>query len=183
MRTLSARERRLVAILLLIALLALVQLAVIGPIVSGFTSRAERREALLLTYQRNARIIANIPRLRRQAERQRATVGRVTLPAGAAEPGGEMLKERLQHAVEGVGGEFRGAEDVTAPAGWVRASVGTRLTASQLNKLLASLENSQPYLIINSLLVTADEALIAKGPSQLDVQLEATIPLRATATR
>lgn len=183
MRALSLRERRLVAVLLLIAALACIHLLVIHPILSGFAARAEKREALMLAYQRNARIIAGVPRLRREAERQQATLARFTLAAPNAESGGELLKERLQHAVEAAGGEFRGAEDKTAPSGWVRASAGTRLNAGQLAQLLVSLENGQPYLVINSLLVTADEALITRGPSQLDVQIEATLPLRAAAAR
>jgi general secretion pathway protein M len=183
MRALSRRERRLIAMLLLVALVALVQLAIIGPIIGGFSARAERREALRLTYQHNAGTIAGIPRLRRLAERQQGLVDAFTLAAPSSEAGGELLKERLQAAVEKAGGEFRGSEGIVAPRVWAGARVNARLSQPQLVALIAALENARPYLVVSALLVTADEALLVRGPSQLDVQIEATIPLRAAATK
>ncbi len=72
MTSLSDRERRLVAILILIALIALGWLAIVSPILSGFEARAAERERLTLVQASNERLIDNVARLRRTAEAQRA---------------------------------------------------------------------------------------------------------------
>ncbi|MFK9781021.1 hypothetical protein ACJEM9_24915, partial [Escherichia coli] len=74
MRALSPREARLVAVLILIALIALVQGLVIGPIISGFAARSAERADLTLRYAANDRMIAAIPRLRRQAQARNAAL-------------------------------------------------------------------------------------------------------------
>lgn len=183
MRALSAREQRLVALLLLVVAAALVQLVVIGPIVSGFTSRAERRAMLQLRYQANQRVIGAIPRLRREAERQRAATDRFTLRAADAGTADEALRERLQHAVEAAGGEFRGSESIAVTPGWAGARLTARLSAPQTMALIAMLENQTPYLIARALVVSADDALVTGHASPLDVQLEVSVPLRLARAR
>ena len=81
MTNLSDRERRLVAILILIALIALGWLAVAAPILSGFETRAAERERLALVQASNQRLIDNVAQLRRQAEAQRADRARFHLIA------------------------------------------------------------------------------------------------------
>jgi len=183
MRQLSPREARLVAVLILVALITFVSLLVIHPIVSGFSERSERRELLLARYAANDRTIAAIPRLRRRAEAQRETVDRFTLSAADAGSGAEVLRDRLQNAVTAVDGDFRGGEDVPVSAGWVGARVNTRLTSAQLGALLANLQNAQPYLIVNSLVIGSDDTLVTGAAATLDVQIEASIPLRLSAAR
>jgi general secretion pathway protein M len=183
MRTLNLRERKLVAVLILLALIGLCYLLIVAPIVSGFATRAELREQLALRYAHNQRNIAGIPRLRRQAERQRGAISAFVVEARSAEAGRERIKERLQSAIGRTGGELREARDAEGRPGWARVGVSARLTLPQLTRLLAELQNQPPYLVIESLTVGADDALVTGQSSLMDVELDVSIPLRPTSAR
>jgi general secretion pathway protein M len=183
MRPLSRREARLIALLILVALIALLDLMVVAPIVSGFTDRAEQRELLLARYSANDRTIAAIPRLRRRAEAQGHALARFTLAAADSAGAAQNLRDRLQNAVTAIGGDFRGSADAPAAPGWASAHVDARLTQPQLAALLTNLENSPPFLIVNSLSVSADDALVTGTASTLDVQIEASVPVHLSAAR
>lgn len=183
MRTMSKRERRLLAGALLIGTIALAWLIVVAPIVNGFADRADRRAQLRMTYAHQQRTIASVPRLRRQAERQRAAIGDFALPTASLDAGRERLRDRLLQTVEGVGGDFRESVDAEGRPGWARVQASARLSLSQLTFLLDRLQNEPPYLIIDSLTIAADEAVVTGKPSALDIQLEASIPLRPAAAR
>ena len=100
MKTLSRRERRLIALALLAAMVGLAWLALVRPIASGFAERQARREQLAADHARNQRIVASIPQLRRMAERRRA-LGRLhAIAAPDAEQGSELLRERLEASVD-----------------------------------------------------------------------------------
>ncbi len=183
MRALSPRESRLVAVMILIALFVAVQWLVIGPVVAGFTGRAAERTDLALRYAANDRMIAAIPRLRRQAEsRQRALAG-FALRAPDQATATEQLRERLQAQVAAVGGDFRGAEDLPAAEGTAACRIRARLSSEQLFRLLALAQNARPALVIPSLVVGADDALIVAHAVTLDVQLDASIPVLAAPAR
>lgn len=183
MRPVSARERRLVALLLLVALVALVWLCLIAPILDGFSARAARREELALLAVHNQRTIAAIPRLRRGAEAQAAAVRNFVADARTAEAGREQLKERLQRAIERTGGEFRDVADAEGQPGWARARVSARLTLPQLTATLAILQDSPPWLVIETLSVGANDALVTGTSSAMDIDIEASLPLRPAAAR
>ena len=85
MSGLSDRERRLIAVLILVALIAFGWLAVLSPIISGFETRAAERERLALVQASNQRLIDNIARLRRQAEAQKADSARFHIIAPTPE--------------------------------------------------------------------------------------------------
>lgn len=183
MKTLSRRERRLIALALLAATAALAWLALVRPIASGFAERQARREQLAADHARNQRLVASIPQLRRMAERRRA-VGRLhAIAAPDAEQGAELLRERLEASVDATGAQLRGSETVEAPAGWVRARVSAAMPESALLQWLARLSSTPPYLSLESLTIgTAPGG--ARSPSeQLDVTLEATLPLAHTNAR
>ncbi|TGX48708.1 hypothetical protein E5A73_20600 [Sphingomonas gei] len=183
MRPTSARERRLIALLILTALVAALYFLVVAPIVAGFESRADRLDRLALTYTRNLRTIAAIPRLRRHAESQRAAAASFAAAVPNAEAGREWLRDRLQRAVEGAGGEFREGDDVEASPGWVRASAEARMTLTQLIAALAHLQNQPPWLIVETVSVTGGNAIAPGQSPVLEVEIEATIPLRPAAAR
>ena len=95
MRPLSARERRLVAIGILLAALALVYFVVIGPFIGGFIDRADQKKTLAQTYERNQRAMALIPMWRKAAETQRRGAQRFVLSANSEQLAIEALKEKI----------------------------------------------------------------------------------------
>lgn len=178
MRPTTPREKRLVAVGLLVLAIALVWLLIVAPIVAGFSERAERRERLLLEYQHNTRSIAAIPRLRRQAERQSEALGRFTLAAPNPTVATQLLRERIERVVTEAGGEFLAGEDADAPAGWVSVRANSRLTLDQLSRALARLQDEPPWLVIDALDISADQALVNGRLNPMEVSFEAQVPTR-----
>lgn len=183
MRSLSARERKAVAILLLLAVLAAAQTLIVGPFLAGFAERAERRIRLTEQFQANQRLIASIPRLRRAAERQQADLHSFTLASRNEATAATMLQDRLLKAVDVVGGELRSNEEASIGNGSAGARVSAQLDLAQLSKLLAIVQDTPPYLSIDALSINADQALISRKLEPMDVALEVSIPLRPAAPR
>ncbi|TNE30087.1 type II secretion system protein GspM [Sphingobium sp. CFD-2] len=183
MRPVSPRERRLVALLILVGLIALVWFLIVAPIAAGFSARAEKRNELNLLYLHNQRTIAAVPRLRRQAEEARRRIDTYVIAAPNIEQGREALKQRLQRVVERSGGEVRALGDAEGDAGWARASISARMTLPQLVATLDQLQNTPPWLVVETLSVEANDALVTGQSSIMDVQIEAAIPFRAAAAR
>lgn len=182
-RATSPRERRLMALLILTGLVALAYLGVVAPIMAGFAARAERRDQLTLRYVHNLRTIGSIPRLRRQAEERRRAIGSFVIEARGVEAGREQLKERLRRAIERAGAEFREAGDGEGRPGWVRARASARMTLRQLTATLDQLQNGPPWLVVETLSVGANDALVNGQLSTMDVQIEVSIPLRPASAR
>lgn len=176
MTELSNRERRLVALLILIALVAFVFVAVIAPYRDAFAERALERDRLTQQLNSGQRLIAATPTLRRRAEVQRAELRRFVLSAPNRERAAVMLQDRTQSAVDALGGELRTLNERPAPADMVGVRLSARLTLDQLTRLLALVQNQQPYLIVDALTISADEALINGKLNPLDVTLELSVP-------
>lgn len=183
MRTVSPRESRLIAVLVLIALVAVAQALIVGPLVAGFAARAAERTELATRYAANDRMIAAIPRLRRQAETRTRAMQAFALHASDPAQATELLRDRLQAQITAVGGDFRGSEDLTAPAGSAACRIRARLSSEQLARLLVLAQNARPALVVSSLVVGADDALVAARAATLDVQLDVSIPVLAAAAR
>lgn len=178
MNGLSMRERRLVAILILVALITLGWLLILSPILSGFEARAAERERLALVQASNQRLIDNVALLRRQAEAQRADMGRFHLIAPTPEAAAEQLKDRVSTLVSAVGGEVRALQDVEAAEGRIALRIEARLAEAQLPRLLERLQNSEPLLVVRTLSVSAPGAagadLSALSSRNLDIRLDVT---------
>lgn len=176
MNTLSDRERRLVAILVLVALITLGWLAVVSPILSGFEARAAERERLALVQASNQRLIDNVARLRRQAEAQRVDMARYHVIAANPEAAAETLKDRIAALIGEAGGEVRALQDVEAEAGRIALRIEARLSDDQLVRLLERLQNAEPLLVVRTLSVSAAVApgAAASAPSsrKLDIRLD-----------
>lgn len=172
MTGLSLRERRLIAVALLLAVLALLLYAVILPIVDGFAARAEARTELLETFARDERAVVQIASTRRAAEAQRGDAARFHLAGASAAVAADLLKERLAAAVTATGGDLRAIEDVAAQPGYIQVRTDARLTPAQLTQLLAGVQRGEPLLIIEDLAVTADDALQTGQSGPMDVRLE-----------
>lgn len=178
MTNLSDRERRLVAILILIALITLVWLAIVSPILAGFESRAAERERLALVQASNQRLIDNVALLRRQAEMQKADMARFHVIAPTPEAASEQLKDRVSALIGEADGEVRALQDVEAESGRIALRIEVRLGEAQLPRLLERLQNAEPLLVLRTLSVSAPGSLGAdpSAPSSrnLDIRLDVT---------
>lgn len=183
MRPMSPRESRLVAVLVLVAVLALVEAAVVQPIVDGFATRAQTRRDLATQYLANDRVIAAIPRLARAARAAQAHAADDALPAPDAATAGEALRARMEAAIAAAGGDMRGGDDVPAPAGSVAIRIAARLSGEQLGAALARLQNAAPYPIITGVEVSAGDALVTGHAATMDVSIDAQIPWRPAPAR
>ncbi len=177
MRTLSQRERKLLALLILCIVASLVWVVIVGPLVSGFSERSARRSLLTQQYQTNQRIIGSIPRLRRQAERQSDELRSFVISAPSRAEAGVILQDRLQRTIENAGGEVRAVEDASGPDGQVRVRGSARMTLEQLTMMLARLQNEPPYLVVEALNVAADQAVISGRLETMEVGLEISVPV------
>jgi hypothetical protein len=180
MARLSTRERKLVALLLLVGALFAVWYGVLAPLIGGFVDRAAARQALIESYQRDARAVAQIPSIRRAAEAQRASAEKFVMPG--ANPG-DALRDRVAAAVVASGGALKTIEDVAGTPATVRVRADSQLTIPQLNALLAGLAQGTPLLVVDALSVAADEAFQTNRPGQMDVRLEISARIAAPKPR
>ncbi len=172
MNRLSSRERKLVAILILLTLVALVWLAIVSPILSGFTARAAEQDRLVARFSGNERLIASMSRLRAQAEVQKLDAARFHDAAPDLATASEQLQERLTNQIAQDGGELKSVQDVSDRPGWVRASADGRISLPQLLNLLDHLQNNAPLLVVNALSLSADRALQSGHLDLMEFHLE-----------
>ena len=175
-RPLSPRERKLIAVLILVAAIALVLTIVIGPVVAGFTERATRREALAQTFHANELRIASLGALQAEAERQTGEMRQRFIAAPDAAEASEALRERIESTVQELGGDIKASEAVPAEEGWARAAIDVRMSHAQFATLLARLNALKPALAVDAVTVIADDALTNYKSDLLDVRLEASAP-------
>lgn len=176
MRPLTPRERKLVALLMLVLAVSLVLTIVIGPITAGFTDRAARREALVQTFHANELRIGSLNALQAEAERQVGEVRTLFIAAHDAEEAGEALRARIEIAAQEIGGDVRTSEAVPTEEGWARAAIDVRMSHAQLAALLTRLNAMKPALAVETMTVIADDALTNTKSDLLNVRLEATAP-------
>jgi general secretion pathway protein M len=180
MRQLSARERRLVAIGILVALIALVWLGAISPVLGGFLDRQEERETLHAQYARNARIVSSIPLWKHQMMAQQRSLREYAIVAPAEQIAAAQLKQRLAQSVNGVGGLLSGSSILDSAAGTIKVRGEASLTMQQLYQLLRRLQSEQPYVVVEHLSVVADRALEAGHLAPMAVKLDVAASYRAT---
>ncbi len=170
--SLSTRERRLIALFVLIGMIAVIWLGIISPIAGGFTARSQDRLRLTQTFSANERLIASLPRLRAQAERLKFGDARFHMKVPKAGLAVEILKERMTEQIAAAGGQLKSVQDVPDRPGWVRAWAECRLSLPQLMGLLEKFQNDTPYLVIATLTVSADRATQSGKLDVLDVRIE-----------
>jgi len=177
MRKLSARESRLVAVLILVAVIALVALMVIGPIVDGFRDRAQKREQLAQQFLVNERRISSIDVLQREAVRQDDALHAMFLSAPDADEAGEGLREQIETAAQTAKVNIKATEAMQgAEDNWVRAALEVQVTDAQLMDLLARINAIKPGVVVDTVAVTAADALTNLEANTLDVRIEASAP-------
>ncbi len=185
MRALSLRERRLVALALLVTAILLVWLVLIGPLVGGFFDRAAERDQLRATIQRNERLMSALPVWRAAADAQRRSAARFAIFAPSEQLAVEALKERMQHLAADEGFTITGIEDLQAdaPSGMIRVRADMTLNLTQFCETLKRLESEGAYVVVDYLSISADRALVSGRASPMDVRLELTAAYRPTGAR
>jgi type II secretory pathway component PulM len=183
MTALSNRERRLVAIAILLGLVAVVWLGLISPILSGFAERSAERERLRGEFARNERLVAGIAPLRREIERQTLAKDDFHTPGDTVVAATEALKERLGVLVTAQGGEMRAVQDVSNRPGWAQVWIEARLTLPQLVGIMTKVQSQPPYLAVNALNISADRALQSGTLDLMDVRIEVSSPIIPTKPR
>lgn len=175
-KPMTARERRLVAILLLVAMCAFLWLGVVAPVMHGFAARADERARLAQSYANNVRLIDRIGALRATAEQQRMRARDYAIRAGQPDAAGEMLRKRLSDAITRSGGQLRLVQGTVAPAGWVRAVAQAQMSHTQLIALLDTLGTTPPYIVFETLDIAADRAVVSGTLDLMDVKIEISAP-------
>lgn len=185
MRPLTARERRLVALGLLVVAIGLFWLVVVGPLVGGFLGRAQERRDLWATHHRNDRLIASLPALRATAEAQRRIAPRFAMAAPSEAAASEAFKDRLRRLATQEGFTVKAIEDLPAegPAGMVNIRADLTLTLNQLYETVRRLQSEDAYVVVDYLSVTADRSLAAGRLAPLDARLELSSAWRSTRAR
>jgi type II secretory pathway component PulM len=180
MRPLAQRERRLIALGVLFALVAVVVLGIIVPLVGGMAERAITRSELVATYVRNQRVLAGIPVWRAQAVEQKSNSEKFAIVAPTEALAAEMLKQRINRMTNEEGGAVQTISEIQgdAPEGWVRVRADLQLTMGQLYKSLARLESEAPYVVVGYLSVAADRASKTGHAAPMDVRIEVSAPVR-----
>ena len=184
MRPLSTRERRLVAIGLLVATVAIIWFLILSPFIGGFLDRAEQRRELIATHQRNQTLMAQIPLWGRLAEAQRRTADRFAIPAQSEQLAVEALKERLAKLAADEGFQITAMQDLDSdtPTSEAKVRADLQITLTQLHESIRRLETEGPY-VIEYLSVSADRALATGRSARLVVRLEVGAPWRGARGR
>jgi len=180
MRPLAQGERRLIALGVLLALVAVVVLGVIVPVFGGMAARALERGDLVATYERNQRVLAGIPVWRAQAVEQKSTASKFTITAPTQALAAEMLKQRISRMTNEEGGSVQTVSEIQGdtPDGWVKVRADLQLTMAQLYKSLARLESEAPYVVVGYLSVAADRAQKSGHAAPMDVRVEISAPVK-----
>jgi type II secretory pathway component PulM len=181
MRPLQPRERQMLAVGILAAIVLLFWFGLVQPIVGGFIGRAQERSDLLETYKRNERILAGISVWRARADQQNVTASQYAIVAPTKVLAAENLKQRLTKLASSVGGSVQTMAELPAegPDGWVRVRADMQLTMSQLYKSLNRLENEAPYVVVGYVSVVADRAVQTGHLATMDVRIEVSAPVRS----
>ena len=175
MTSLSRREQRLIAFFILLLIISGGWLLIVAPILDGFAARHDQRIELSATIERNQRLIAALPQLRRRVERQRPDEARFSLAAPTREAAADLLRQRLQQSFEQSGGALVSLGDTTPGGRWVGASVEGTVTLDQLVRLLADVQNQPPYLVVTGLTVVADRAFQSQKLDVMNVKTDVAI--------
>lgn len=176
MSGLSLRERRLIALLLLVLALAAAWFAVVGPIVDGFAARSAEREQLTEERSRGQRLIEALGSWRALAARQRATSADFAMRAPTEDAALDLAKQRLLSVVLAQGGVIKSIHEQPGEPGEVRLRAELQLSLTQLTSSLRLIENQKPYVIIEKLSIASDQSAVSGRLSPMDVSIDLGFP-------
>lgn len=183
MKTPSAREQRLIACLLLVAVVALVWIGIVRPIRDGFDQRREERTQLLLQHQRNQQAAAALPLLRAAARTQRADTQRFLLTASSPQAAHDRLRDLVRRAAFRNKIVMKTSQSVESKPGWASLRGNGVVGLDGLARFLADVQNDQTVVLISTTSIAANAAFQTGTAAPMEVQLEISAPFDAAAVR
>ena len=172
MRVLAPRERRLIALGLLVLALAMVWLVAVRPVLDGFDEREASREQLGFQYARNERIIGGIRASRVTARAQRASAGDFVLDAPNPALAIDGLRERVARAARAQGVKLGAVQETQAPPGRIAVRADLTIPPGKLASFIAAVRNGRPLIVVEQLVVNADQAETSGYATPLTVRLD-----------
>jgi hypothetical protein len=177
----SLLERRLIALGLLIAALAVVWFGLVRPIAQGFAARAAEREQLADDLARGRQLVASRDLWRGRWMRQRADVDRFAVIAPNASAAAQSSMDRISAAIQTPGGVLGSLREQPPGFGEARIRAEGRLTLTQLVASLKLLEGQKPYVVIEGLSIATDPTAAAGQASPMEVRIDLAVPYLVTS--
>lgn len=172
MKAMNARERKLLAVGILIAVVLLLFALVVAPIAGGFSTRADEQAQLALTYTQNERLIGATPVWRQRANAQRTDQASYAIVAASPDAALDAIRQRARKTFAGVGNVISSVQALESDAGWVRAQIDGQVGLTSLTQGLRRLQTETPYLVVESVSIAADEAANTGNIGLMNVRLE-----------
>jgi hypothetical protein len=172
MMDMSLRERRLLALAILVAVVAFIWLAAVVPILNGFAARQDAREAAVATLRQNARAIPayHDTQLKLAALRRAAPAWAVL--AASPPTATELARARVSRDVADSGGVLEALRDQPGRPDLIQLQGDARIDLIGLQVLLRHLEEDHPAGVINALIVAAPDATAGQHASALQVRFD-----------
>lgn len=185
MRPLAPRERRLVAVGLLVGAAAGLWLGLLSPVIAGFEARAGRRAEQLARYQANQRLLDSLTTLRVEAMEQRRTAALYQITAPTEALAVDALRQRVASLLAADGGTVGAVQPVSVdvPAGWVSVRADGQVNLTQLTAAIRKLENEPPYVVVEYISLGADRAAASGHAAPLDLRLQVSALFHPAAAR
>ncbi len=180
MRALVPRERRLLALGLLVLVFGLVWFVVVRPIVDGFDTREEERQQLLLNYARGERVIGAMRATRAALRLQHASAADYAVQAPSAALATDLLRERVINAARAAHATVASVQETQAPAGTVAVRADLTLPSERIAPLIAAIENARPWPVIEQFGVVANSSVAVDTATPVDVRLDVSVRFDAS---
>ena len=180
MNMLAARERRLIALALLLALVAVVWLGAVRPLIEGFADRADQRATALEDYARNARMIHASPHWRATARRMAISASAFELAQTGEASALEAARERLARQLAAAGAVVHAirpqpsgsSSSSSSGSGGVRLRADFQIELAGLMQVLRRVHDQAPSGLVDSLSIASDPAAAAARGRALEVRLD-----------
>lgn len=178
--TLARRERRLIALGLLVLAFALAWFVIVRPIQAGFADREDEREQLLTTYARGERVIGAMRATRAALRRQRAGAPDWALDASSPALATDLLRETVLNAARAQHATVASVQETQAQPGTVAVRADLTTTPDRVAALVVALENLRPWPVVEQFNIVADRALEAPGGAPIDVRVDLSVRFNAS---
>lgn len=176
MTALSLRERRLIALALLLLFFSILIFGIVTPVIDGFRSRSDARDQLYSQMARNDRSISNLPIWRSQANSQKKDANRYAILAPTRSAAADIFREDIQQLFVKSGAVVRSAQDAPSVEGWLKLRIDSQMSLTQIVDCLKQIQLFQKTTVINAITISADRAFTNGRLSPMDIRLEISIP-------